>query len=157
LSILSTVGANVGLYRYDRGAAIFSSDFIRHKIESHQLLKDAEVNLKDGHYLALADDRLPVFLADRVWTPGLKYDADGFDCDDFAACARADILRAGKRLGFKPSIFVAELCHWPKQGGYHDAILLISATGTLYFYEPQTGKLTKDLASVIRSAGEVWG
>lgn len=142
---------------YAKGSAMLTSDFVRAQLEAVPCLAGAEIFLKDGDYLGLEAGRLQDFLADKVWTPGLKYKPEVFDCDDFAACARADVLRAGSAEGFKRALFIAEVCHYPVTGAYHDALLVMDAAGVLWLYEPQNGSMTKDLPSKIREAVEIWG
>lgn len=156
MSLATTIAAIFGR-RYDKGAVMLSNDAVRNAIAATPCLAVASVFLKDGDYMGLEAGRLRDFLEDKVWTVGAKYRAEAFDCDDFAACARADVLRAGNAEGFQRAMFVAEVCHYPINGVYHDALLIADATGALWFYEPQTGALTKDVASKIKIAGEIWG
>lgn len=157
MSLLTLVASKFGR-RYDRGAAVVDAETIRAELLECDLFVSASVFLKDGAFLCLEAGRLEDFLTDQVWTTGIRYDARAFDCDDFAAAARGEILRAGYANGFSPSIFVAEACHWPADGSvYHDAILLRTNRGQYWLYQPESGKIQKDLTKAIRSVGEVWG
>lgn len=153
MSLLGRIFGN----RYAKDSVVLSSEFIRQKLDAHPLFKGTHIVLKDGDYQGLEIGRLKDFVSDNVWVVTKKYQKEVFDCDDFAACARADILRAGADAGFKRAAFVAEVSYERTGGSYHAANLLIDSTGILHIYEPQTGRITKDLASEIKSVGEVWG
>lgn len=155
MSLLTTIAAKFGR-RYDKGATRLTSEQVRAAITAVPCLAGAAVNLKDGDYLILEAGRMRDFLEDKVWVGGRKYKAGRFDCDDFAAIARGQVLLAGDDEAFERAVFVAEICHWPVEGVYHDALLLIDSLG-VFFYEPQTGVITRDVASKVLQAGEIWG
>ena len=156
MSLLTAVSYKLGR-RYDRGSALVESSEVRRMIAETSCLADAYASLKDGDYLVPEAGRMRDFLENKVWAVSRKYRAGRFDCDDFAAVARGQILAACDDEGFARSVFVAEVCHWPTDGGeYHDALLLLDSEG-LFFYEPQTGKITRDIAAKVRQAGEIWG
>ena len=156
VSLLTTIASKFGR-RYDKGARLITSAEVSALIATHACLSGITPALKDGTYLVLDAGRMGDFLEDKVWTPGRKYKAERFDCDDFAAVARGQVLAAGDDEGFERAVFVAEICHWPADGSvYHDALLLLDSEG-LFFYEPQTGVRTRDIASKVRAAGEIWG
>lgn len=156
MSLYTAIAAKLGR-RYDKAAAFIESSEVRVKIVGIPCLADAYASLKDGDYLVPEAGRMREFLEDKVWAVARKYKAGRFDCDDFAAVARGQILAACDDEGFARSVFVAEVCHWPTDGGeYHDALLLLDSEG-LFFYEPQTGKITRDIAAKVRQAGEIWG
>jgi len=157
MSLYSVVASK--LWRpYDKGAAIVTSDYVRQRIAQIPVLAGAHVSLKDGQYTALQPGLLREFLEDKVWTVGRRYSADLFDCDDFAACARADILCAGQDCGFKRSLCAAEACfEQAKPGPNHAANIVFDAAGNFLAYEPQNGRVTYDLPSVIKRAYEIWG
>jgi hypothetical protein len=160
-------------YKYDAGAVILPSDLVRSKYRAEPLFASAfESNLfriKDGGYLGLRPDMLERFLREKVWTTTLRFEPDAFDCDDFAAVARGEVLKAardhqlegvdiatGKRV--RKNVFVAENCHYQSPSGtYHDALSLMDSLGRIWHFEPQTGLFTMDLAKHIREGCEVWG
>lgn len=160
-------------YKYDAGAVILPSDFVRSKYRENPLFASAfDANLfrvKDGEYLGLRPDMLERFLREKVWTVTLKYEVQAFDCDDFAAVARGEVLLASKNhqlegldvaTGEKKrrNLFVAEVCHYQEPSGiYHDALTLMDSLGRIWHFEPQNGTLTMDLPKHIREACEVWG
>lgn len=144
--------------RYDKGGQVVSNEFVQNALEAVPILKDAEIFLKDGSYLLLDEDRLRSFVADHSWAIRERYRSEVFDCDDFAACARADLLRAGAHQGFDAGIFVAELIHIQKKSGArHDALLLMASNGTVLYCEPQTDVFTRNLGDVISEAETIWG
>ncbi len=156
MSLLTVVASKFGR-RYDKGATRITSEQVRAALAAVPCLAMVDPWLKDGDYLILESGRMRDFLEDKVWVQGRKYKASVFDCDDFSAVGRGQILTAGEDEGFERAVFVAELCHWPVDGsGYHDALILIDSQG-VFFYEPQTGVVTRDVASKVKQAGEIWG
>ena len=153
---MSLLGKLFGL-RYDKGLTVTSCELIRMKLEKHPLFKDAYISLKDGDYSLLEPRSLKEFVSDHAWVGNKKYKKEVFDCDDFAACARGDFLKAGYNEGFSRSVFVAEICHYRPDGQYHAANLLMDSFGDLWFYEPQTGLMTKNLSDHIKHVTDVWG
>lgn len=143
--------------RYDKGSELVSSEVVESILRAHPLLKDCDIYLKDGKYLLLEESRLRDFVAEHSWAITQRYKAEVFDCDDFAACARADLLRDGARQGFDASILVAELIHVQKKGGRHDALILMAKGGLILYFEPQTSVCTKNIGDQIAEAETLWG
>lgn len=161
-------------YKYDAGAVILPSELVRSIYRANQLyraaFRDNLFRIKDGGYLGLRPDMLDRFIKEKVWTVGLKYEAEAFDCDDFAAVARGEVLKAAKdhqlegmdvtKPGderIRKNLFVAEVCHYNQSGDYHDALNFMDSLGRIWYFEPQNGVLTMNLEGHIREACEVWG
>lgn len=142
---------------YLKGAIIFASENVRDFILARPVLSRAKINLKDGAYLGLRLDNLKAFLRD-FRDIAASYRTDIFDCDDFAAVMRGQIISECYRQEFPQSILCAELCHWPADGGaYHDALLTLDADGRMWFCEPQQREGLHGIEEKVKMADEVWG
>lgn len=147
----------IGLRLYDKDSRTLAAERVREILRSHLLFAGAFISVKDTGYLGLRSDLLRELMVDNAWAVAKKYKSDAFDCDDFAAKTRADILVAGAERGFEKAVFIAEICYYRDNGVYHAANLLIDANYKLWLYEPQTGKMRDDLESEIDHAVEIWG
>lgn len=95
--------------------------------------------LADGHTLMLTPNDVQVKLArtmDRVCAAlGLEYDAETFDCDDFAllAAAIARVINKKSAAGLKAGVAFGEVWSAPMQHAFNFAV----HNQTVRYYEPQ--------------------
>ena len=140
---------------YLKGATIIESAKIHSGISAVNCLSAARVTLHDDAFFDL-NGKLRYFLQQiRDERPMAEYKVDRHDCDKFVRIMLGRI--AEHQDDFPESIFAAWMNHWPKNGDYHAAILVLDA-GRLWYYEPQRKEVELvPVETVVREAVEIWG
>ena len=128
---------------YSKGAVEVTGAWVADKFREagfHRVGPSGESATKDDHYLVLTRENLSALVFKHHDTMQLAYhdsSAEFPDCDDFAVCAEADILKGAikSRLKFAP-VFAYCVVQRKQTGAAHALIAAIDDDGVC-LYEPQ--------------------